>query len=175
VPMPLAGDVNCSHGAVLVAVQVQPERPVSATVPFSAAEEMLVEFGLIAKLQGGPACVIVMLCDPTVMAPVRVGTVEFAATVKPMLPSPVPCCPKSMVIQLTVAAASRTQLLALAVTLTTPAPPARGNDCGLDDSVKTQVCALATPTRAVRTQISRGPKESYPASSSSIFFCAGSR
>jgi hypothetical protein len=83
-------------------------------LPSIEAAEALAELGLIAKLQGGPVSVIVTLCEPTVIVPVRVGELLFGATVKPALPFPVPCCPKSMVIQLTVELAVLMQVLALA-------------------------------------------------------------
>ena len=102
----------------------------------------------MAKLQGGPVCVIVTLCEPTVIAPVRVGELLFEATVKPALPSPVPCCPKSMTIQLTVEAAVLTQVLELATIFTTPAPPAIGKDEGEAVRVKAQFCPFNTPARA---------------------------
>src|SRR5206468_6028466 len=114
----------------------------------------------MAKLQGGPVSVIVTLCEPTVIAPVRVGELLFEATVKPALPSPVPCCPKSMTIQLTVEAAVLTQVLELATIFTTPAPPAIGKDEGEAVRVKVQFCAPRTPakTRKQKTRRSEGTR-----------------
>src|SRR5260370_33117709 len=102
-PVPLLGEVTCSQGALLLAVQVHAESPESAKLPFCARWERLAERGLIAKLQAGPVCVIVMLWSPTLMAPDRVGVSGAAATVNPAVTLPVPCWPKTMVIQLTVA------------------------------------------------------------------------
>src|SRR5712692_1375017 len=98
----------------------------------------------MAKLQGGPLSVFATLFEAKVIATVRVGELLFAATVKPALPSPVPCCPKSMTIQLTVEAAVLTQVLELATIFTTPAPPAIGKDAGVAVRVKVQVCAFNT-------------------------------
>src|SRR5437667_8774647 len=76
-PVPLAAEVSCNQEALLAAVQVQPASPVSRTLPLCDCAEMFTEFGLIAKSHGGPACVIVMLCEPTAMAPVREGASLF--------------------------------------------------------------------------------------------------
>ena len=103
---------------------------------------------MMAKLQGGPVSVIVTLCEPTSIVPFRVGELLFEATVKPTLPSPVPCCPKTIVIQLTVEVAVLTQVLELASTLTVPLPPAIGKDAGVAVRVKVQFCAFNMPARA---------------------------
>src|SRR5260221_13347656 len=99
-PVPFGG-FTCSQATLLLAVQVHPARPVSEKAPFCDAAVMLADVGLIAKLHAGPACVIVMLCEPTVIVPVREGESLFAATVKPADPLPVAVWPQTTVIQLT--------------------------------------------------------------------------
>jgi hypothetical protein len=128
-PVPLAAEVTCSQEALLPAVQVHPASPVSCKLPLCERAEIFAKFGLIAKLQGGPACVMVMLCDPTVIVPVREGASLFEATVKPADPLPVPVWPKLIVIQPTVEAAVLGQLLELATMLRVPVPPDIGKDC----------------------------------------------
>lgn len=57
----MAAEVTCSHEALLPAVQAHPASPVSRKLPICESAVRVAEFGLIAKLHGGPACVIAML------------------------------------------------------------------------------------------------------------------
>src|SRR5438876_4337019 len=129
-PVPLAAEVTCNQEALLDAVQVHPASPVRRKLPVCDGAETFAEFGLIAKLQGGPACVIVTVCEPTVIVPVRVGASLFRATVKLADPLPVPVCPKLIVIQVTFEATGLGQLVALATIVMVPSPPAIGKDWG---------------------------------------------
>src|SRR5580700_6552504 len=129
-PIPLFAEVTCSQAALLLAFHVHADSPESAKLPFCARGDRLAERGLMAKLQAGPVCVIVMLCCPTVIAPVRIGVSLSAATVNPAVPSPAPVWPKSMVIQLTAALAILTQVPELATMFRVPAPPVCGKDRG---------------------------------------------
>jgi len=138
-PVPLAAEVTCSQEALLTAVQEHPASPVSCKLPLCESDEIFTEFGLIAKLHGGPACVMAMFCAPTVIKPVREGPSLFAATVKPARPLPVPVWPKLIVIQLTVEATGLEQLLELATISTVPVPPEIGKDCGVAVRVNVQV------------------------------------
>jgi len=137
-PMPLVG-VSVSHGAIVVALQEQPFSPESEKLPLCPSAETFADVGLIAKLHAGPVCVIVMLCPPTVIMPERIGVPVSAATVKPALPSPVPCWPKTITIQLTEETTFLIQELALAWIVSVPVPPACGKDCGVAVSVNEQV------------------------------------
>ena len=134
----ICGNVKLVNASLLPAVQVHPASPVNRKLPVCERAEILAEFGLIAKLQGGPACVMAMLCDPTVIVPVREGASLFATTVKPAEPLPVPVWPKLIVIQLTFDEAVRGQLLELARMLTVPIPPEIGKDCGVAVRVNVQ-------------------------------------
>src|SRR6185369_9606135 len=130
---------------------------------------------------------MVMLCEPTVIVPVREGDSLFAATAKPADPFPAPVWPKLMVIQLTFEVAVRAHVPELATMLTVPVPPEIGNDCGAALSMNVQVWALMTPVKrdaeTIRTEAPPFKLQmlgdwmprtiSYPASSSSIFFSAG--
>ncbi len=71
--------------------------------------------------------------------PDRIGESEFAATVKPAVPFPVPVWPKVMTIQSTLEATGREQVLLLATIVRVPVPPASGNDCGVAVRVNVQV------------------------------------
>ncbi len=137
--MPLLGEFTWRNDALLLAVHVQPARPVSAKLPFCAWAETVADDGLTAKLQGGPAWLMVTLCDPTVIVPVRVGELLLASTVKPALPFPVPVCPKTIVIQLAEELTFLTQLLELATICSVPLPPAIGKEVGVAVRVKVQV------------------------------------
>jgi hypothetical protein len=151
-PVPLAAEVICSQVTLLVADQEQPERPVSMKLPPPPDVVAFAEVGSMAKLHGGPPWVIVMLCDPTVIVPDRIGESEFGATVKPAVPFPVPVWPRSIVIQSTVEATGREQVLALATIVKVPFPPPCGNDCGVEVIVNVQavVWAPRPPARAKR-------------------------
>src|SRR5947207_8339539 len=135
-PVPLAGGFTCTKDALLPAVQVHPERPVSAKLPFCACAETVADIGLTAKLQGGPAWLIVTLCDPTVIVPDRVGSLLLTSTVKPALPFPVPVCPNTIVIQLADVLTFLTQVLELAAICSVPLPPASGKELGVAVRVK---------------------------------------
>ena len=138
-PVPLAAEVTCNQETLLDAVQVHPASPVSRRLPLCDCAEIFAEFGLIAKSHGGPACVIVMLCEPTVIVPVREGASLFRATVKLADPLPVPVCPKLIVIQLTFDVTGLAQLVALATMVMVPSPPAIGKDWGEAVTVNVQV------------------------------------
>src|SRR6478752_10240428 len=154
-PVPLEG-VTCKNDALLAAVHVHPVSPESLKLPPCDSAEILAEFGLSAKLQGGPACVMVTLCEPTVIMPVREGDSLFAVTVKPadvlMLE---PVCPKVIVIQLTFEITVLGQGLPLATMSILPSPPEIGNDCGEALSLNVQVCAARTLAKASATKARR--------------------
>jgi hypothetical protein len=138
-PVPLEAEVTCNQEVLLAAVQVHPASPVSRKLPLWESADIFVEFGLIAKLQGGPACVTVTVCEPTEIVPVREGASLFRVTVKPADPLPVPVCPKLIVIQLTFAVTGLAQLVALATMVMVPSPPAIGKDWGEAVTVNVQV------------------------------------
>jgi len=90
-------------------------------------------------LQGGPACVIVTLCEPTEIVPLREGASLFRAMVKLADPLPLPVCPKLIVIQLAFEVTGLAQLVALATMVMVPSPPAIGKDWGVAVTVNVQV------------------------------------
>jgi hypothetical protein len=97
-PLPLAPDVIVIHVALLVAAHAQPVPAVTETDPEPplAATDWLV--GLIESLHELPASVTVNVLPPIVRVPVRELDVVLAATVKPMLPEPLPLAPDVTVI-----------------------------------------------------------------------------
>jgi hypothetical protein len=69
------------HETLLVAVHPHPATAVTDTVPLMVADVVRLEDeGRIAKEQGTPGCVTVNVLPPTVIVPVCVAAVVFAAT-----------------------------------------------------------------------------------------------
>ena len=79
-PLPLAPAVIVIQAALLVAVheQLVPVVTLNEPVPPVDGVEPLVEPSV--KVQGAPDCVMVNVCPPTVMVPVREEFVVLAAT-----------------------------------------------------------------------------------------------
>ena len=69
------------HETLLVAVHPHPVAAVTDTVPLMVADVVRLEDeGRIAKEQGAPGCVTVNVLPPTVIVPVCVAALVFAAT-----------------------------------------------------------------------------------------------
>jgi hypothetical protein len=80
-PVPLAPEVMVIHRTFEVATQLQPELPVTVTVPVVAADVVRFEdAGARVTVQDVPACVTVNVCPPIVIVPVREVVPAFAAT-----------------------------------------------------------------------------------------------
>ena len=80
-PLPLAPALIVIHVALLVAVQLQPVPAVTVTVPVVAADDVRFdEVGKIVTVHGAPAWVIVNVCPPIVIVPVRDVVPALAAT-----------------------------------------------------------------------------------------------
>src|SRR5262249_9013326 len=84
----------------------------------------------VGGLSGAAAAAWLMLkvCPPIEMEPLRELVIVFAATVKDTVPLPVPLVGGLMVIQLCAVEADHGQVEALAVTFTLLEPPAAGID-----------------------------------------------
>jgi len=80
-PLPLAPDVTVIHEALLVAVHAHPAPAVTFTVPVAATDVVKLDaVGRIVKEQGAPGWVTVNVLPPTVIVPVCVAALVFAAT-----------------------------------------------------------------------------------------------
>jgi hypothetical protein len=80
-PLPDPPPVTVIHDvALLTAVHVQPVATVTAMLPVEAPDGAVAPVGEIEKVQGAAAWVIVNVCPPTVIEPVRGVTVVLAAT-----------------------------------------------------------------------------------------------
>jgi hypothetical protein len=119
-PLPLAPVASAIHGALLVAVQPQPDAAPTLTSSGPPPAPIVRLSGDTSKLQPGD-CVTVKTCPATVTVPVRDGPeVGFTVKVTPPLPDPLVV---PSVIQSALLAAVHGQP-APAVTAIVPAPPA---------------------------------------------------
>ena len=123
-PDPVAPPVMVIHGALLVAVHVQPTPAVTFTVPVDAVSGTLCVVGAIEYVQATAACVMVNVWPAMVAVPVRCGPV-FAATLYPTAPFPDPAAPDVIVIQGALLAAVHVQP-AVVVTFTAPVDAVSG-------------------------------------------------
>jgi hypothetical protein len=102
----------------------------------------------------------------------RIG-VSCPAARNPAVPLPVPCWPKTMVIQLTVALVNTGASTGAGDDVECPCSASLWKrDRGFADSVNAR---SALPERRRKLDRGESAARSYPASSSSIFFCSGSR
>lgn len=141
-PLPLAPLAIVSHGALLVAVQVQPAAVDTATfTPFApaAGTDWLVGLMLtVHDVPDDPAWLTVNVVPPILMLPMRPVVDEFAATLKPREAFPLPLAGDVSVIH-------GTRLLAVhghpeaAVIATDPEPPADAIDVDVGCSVMVQL------------------------------------
>jgi hypothetical protein len=81
-PLPLAPELMVSQlVALLTAVQLHPVPAVTATEPVVAADDARFdEVGEIVNEHGAPACVMLKVCPPIVIVPVRDVVPVLAAT-----------------------------------------------------------------------------------------------
>jgi len=80
-PVPLAPAPIVSHESLLVAVQVQPVPAVTVIEPLAASADVRFDpVGEIVIEHGAPDCVMVNVCPPIVIVPVREAVLVFAAT-----------------------------------------------------------------------------------------------
>jgi hypothetical protein len=80
VPEPLAPLVIVIQAALLVALHEQPVPPVTLKDPVPPDAGTDPEVDPSVKLHGAAACVIVNVCPPSVIVPVRGDEVAFGAT-----------------------------------------------------------------------------------------------
>jgi hypothetical protein len=113
------------HGALLVAVQLQPLAAVTLTEPVVPAATALVDVGEIEGEQDAAAWLTVKVLLATVTVPVRGDAFGFAATEYATGPFPLPDAPGATVIQAALLVAVHVHPAA-AVTLTLPEPPDPG-------------------------------------------------
>jgi hypothetical protein len=123
-PEPPGADVTLIHGAFDTAVHVQPSPAVTVTVPLPPASATDWLAGAIANVHWGAGadCVTVNVWPPTAIVPLRAAPM-FTATVKLMVPLPVPDPPLTIVIHGVVVVAVHEQLGSVAVTAMVPGPP----------------------------------------------------
>jgi hypothetical protein len=121
-PDPLPPLVIDSHGALLVAVHVQPDATVTITVPLPPVATMF-DPAASATVHDTPNCVTVTVCPPTVTVALRgdVDALAVAVTVTVPLPEPLP--PPVIVSQVAPLVAVHVQPVAT-VTVTLLLPPA---------------------------------------------------
>jgi hypothetical protein len=127
-PFPDVPFVMVIHGSDSTAVQPQLAPALTVTLPTPASAEGSVWLvGLIEKLHGWGPCVIVAVCPPTRIVPVRAAP-GFAAVLNVTLPLPVPDAAPVIVIQGALAVAVQAHD-AVVVTVISPGPPPGGVDC----------------------------------------------
>ena len=97
-PIPDAGGVSVSHGDPLAAVQLQPACVNTKTVLVVTPAPAATLTGDIEYVQV-PPCVTWKATLPIAILAVRAPVLGLAATVKPIVPGPVPDPPDAMVIQ----------------------------------------------------------------------------
>jgi hypothetical protein len=109
-PFALAPAVTVSHGALLDAVHAHPAFVETVTVvpgPPAESKDWLV--GLIAYPHPpAPACETVSTCRATSTVPMR-GPAVLAATLRPIVPSPLPSVPEVIAIHGTLLVALQEQ------------------------------------------------------------------
>jgi hypothetical protein len=121
-PLPLAGPENVNHAALLVADHAHPSGAVIDDDPLAAPAPASWLAGEIAYVHGAADCVTVNVWPPIVNVAMRCDAFGFAATVKVVVPLPLPLEPPVI--------ANHGSLLAAvhahppgAVTFVDPAPP----------------------------------------------------
>lgn len=139
-PAPLAPVVTASHASFAAAVHVQPVPPVTVTEPVPPDAGIENAAVLRGKEHAAAACVIVATCPFTVMRPIRLVVVVFAAAFNPMVAFPVPVAPEVMVNH--AASLVAVQLhVAVVATSKLRAPPAAGEFSAVDESVYAHAAA----------------------------------
>jgi hypothetical protein len=98
-PVPLAPLVTVIHAALLEAVHGHTDASVTATVPVAPAAATLADVGAIVAVQLTAACVTVNVSSSTVIVPVRLLRLAFAATLNATVPGPLPVAPDVIEIQ----------------------------------------------------------------------------
>ena len=79
--MPLAPAPIVIHASLLVAVQLQPAPAVTVIEPLAASDDgRLLDVGAIVNVHGAAGCVMVKVCPPIVIVPVRELVLVLAAT-----------------------------------------------------------------------------------------------
>ena len=80
-PLPVAALVIVNHGALLVAVQLQPAFVVIENVPDATSDPTDTLAGDSAYVHGAAACETVTIWPPTAMVPLRVVELGLTPTV----------------------------------------------------------------------------------------------
>ena len=123
-PFPLPPDVIEIHGALLVALQAQPDGALTETAPVPPPGATDCDSGDIVKVHASP-CVTVTVCPATVNVPERAGPAA-AATLNDTVPVPFPFAPDAIVIHgwLLDAVHGQPALLVMVATKGPPSAPA---------------------------------------------------
>jgi hypothetical protein len=124
-PEPLVPLVMVTHDTPFVVVQAQPLPALTANDPVPPEAGTVVDPADSENEQVAAAWVIVNVCPPTEMLPLRVDVPVFSATVKVTVPFPDPLDPLVMVIHGAEAVLFQAQPL-LDVTSNALLPPAAG-------------------------------------------------
>ena len=127
-PDPVPELVVVIHGALEVAVHVQPADVLTLNDAVSATPFMVRLLGERLKLQLPAVCVTVKVRPAMVSVPVREDVVELAWTLKPALPLPVPLAPDVTVMNEELLTAVQAHPVVV-VTVDEPVPPPAAIDC----------------------------------------------